>query len=794
MDAKLAPCHPAYPYRMPRRRLLPPSLPAGLLALLLALATTWPALAQAPSPEKARQQLEQIGARLAEQKDDAALQGSRDAVLKIQSQAEQVISERTPQLQSLDARLAELGEAATGAGQEAAEVTRERRSLQAQRNDVDAELRQAKLASLESSQLLEQITAARQETFHDTVFERTPAIWSPRFWHDLVSDGDRDGRRLQRLGARTADTIVARWQSGPLRSAAYLGLAVLVAIGVGWFGARKLSKLVGRHIPPGRLRRSAPAVLRVLLSTLATWWIVNLLDAALLPSQPPAAVADLARLAAGLAVFAAFVTSLGSVLLAVRSPSWRLPSISDEAARALRWLPLATALAIIVAILPQRIGTLVNVSLPLAMALTALAALIPTLVVLWALLRIRRLQAATAPDASGEDSHAASGPHFPPWINLVLVVGWSGILICVLGLLTGYVALAGFVAMQLLWTAVVLATLYLGMRFIDDLTIAMLGAKGLAGRRIERRFGMDPRHAERLAVVLSAILRVILALLCLIALLVPYGAGGEDLITRTLGLARGITIGELVLSPTAVVRAIMVFLLALGMFSLFKRWLDRRYLPTTAMDPGMRASVVSLAGYAGVVAAVAVALAAIGVGLEKIAWIASALSVGIGFGLQAIVQNFISGLILLAERPVKVGDWVVVGDAEGDIRRINVRATEIRTGDRTTVLVPNSEFITKAVRNRTYDNAEGLVKITLPMPLATDADVVRELLLQAFAEHSGILATPAPNVLIEGISDKGQVLFNATGFVATPRQAAAVRSALLFEILRRLRQAGIRML
>ena len=361
MDAKLAPCHPAYPYRMPRRRLLPPSLPAGLLALLLALATTWPALAQAPSPEKARQQLEQIGARLAEQKDDAALQGSRDAVLKIQSQAEQVISERTPQLQSLDARLAELGEAATGAGQEAAEVTRERRSLQAQRNDVDAELRQAKLASLESSQLLEQITAARQETFHDTVFERTPAIWSPRFWHDLVSDGDRDGRRLQRLGARTADTIVARWQSGPLRSAAYLGLAVLVAIGVGWFGARKLPKLVGRHIPPGRLRRSAPAVLRVLLSTLATWWIVNLLDAALLPSQPPAAVADLARLAAGLAVFAAFVTSLGSVLLAVRSPSWRLPSISDEAARALRWLPLATALAIIVAILPQRIGTLVNV-------------------------------------------------------------------------------------------------------------------------------------------------------------------------------------------------------------------------------------------------------------------------------------------------------------------------------------------------------------------------------------------------------------------------------------------------
>ena len=157
------------------------------------------------------------------------------------------------------------------------------------------------------------------------------------------------------------------------------------------------------------------------------------------------------------------------------------------------------------------------------------------------------------------------------------------------------------------------------------------------------------------------------------------------------------------------------------------------------------------------------------------------------------MQNFISGLILLAERPVKVGDWVVVGDAEGDIRRINVRATEIQTGDRTTVLVPNSELITKAVRNRTYADAQGLVKIVLPMPLATDADLVRELVLDVFRGHPGMLEAPAPSVLIDGISDKGQVMFNATGFVASPRQAAGVRSALLFEILRRLRQLEIRM-
>ena len=777
------------------RRPLPHRFSSCLLALFVALVA--PAvLAQATSLDQARRQIEKTGAALEELNDAAALQGARDSTLKIQAQAEKTIAERTPQLQSLDARLAELGDGPDDQGQEAPEVTRERRDLQRQRNDVDAELRQARLASVEAGQLLERIAAERQQTFHRTLSARTTPPWSPRFWRDLAEGRKRDIARVDSLWNGTRQAVAQRWQSGPLRSSLYLALAVLVAAVVGWFGARTVPRLVGRHIPPGRLRRSAPAVARVLLSTLAAIWIAGLLHAALLPANPPAAVGQLARLAGNLLVFGTFITTLGVVLLAVRSPSWRLPAISDDGARALRPLPLAAALAIVVATFPERLGALVNASLPLVVALTALAALVTTSVVLWGLLRVRRLQreaaraeAGAAATGTGAD---ARKPHFKPWMNVATSIGWVGVSICMLGLLTGHVALSGFIALQMLWTGVVLAALYLGMRFIDDLVSAVLGAKGLAGRRINSRYGLDPRHAERLAVVISAVLRILLALLGLIALAMPYGASGDDLIDQALGLAQGITIGQLVLSPASLVRAIAVFLLASGFFHLAKRWLARRYLPTTKMDEGMRASVVTLFGYFTMVVALAMALAAIGVGLERIAWIASALSVGIGFGLQAIVQNFISGLILLAERPVKVGDWVAVGDAEGDIRRINVRATEIQTGDRTTVLVPNSEFITKTVRNRTFSNAEGLVKIVLPMPLSTDADLVRSLLLEVFREHPGILESPAPGVLIDGI-DKGQVLFSATGFVSTPRQAAGVRSALLFEILRRLRELNIRM-
>ncbi|WP_159311534.1 mechanosensitive ion channel family protein, partial [Raoultella terrigena] len=200
--------------------------------------------------------------------------------------------------------------------------------------------------------------------------------------------------------------------------------------------------------------------------------------------------------------------------------------------------------------------------------------------------------------------------------------------------------------------------------------------------------------------------------------------------------------------------------------------------------------ITTLLGYFGGVMVIAAALAALGISVERIAWVASALSVGIGFGLQAIVQNFISGLILLAERPVKVGDWVKLGDTEGDIRRINVRATEIQLGDHSTVIVPNSEFITKTVRNMTWGGAQGRVLLRLPAPLDTDAQRMRQLILDAFTSHPDVLDTPAPIVQLEGIVD-GTLTFLAIGHVVNPRNTGGVKSDLLFSILETLRQAGL---
>src|SRR5207253_5035387 len=158
-------------------------------------------------------------------------------------------------------------------------------------------------------------------------------------------------------------------------------------------------------------------------------------------------------------------------------------------------------------------------------------------------------------------------------------------------------------------------------------------------------------------------------------------------------------------------------------------------------------------GYLGAIAAVTLALSGLGFDLQKIALIAGALSVGIGFGLQSIVSNFVSGLILLTERPIRVGDSIVVKGEEGWVRRIRVRATEIETFDRASVIIPNSEFITGVVKNWTRTNTLGRIVIKVAVGYESDPDQVRDILLDIARTHPQIVQSPPPGAFRLGFGD-----------------------------------------
>ncbi len=460
-----------------------------------------------------------------------------------------------------------------------------------------------------------------------------------------------------------------------------------------------------------------------------------------------------------------YVTGLGLALISPSRPSWRLPDIPDAIAERMRWFPHVLGPLIVVVWVLDRLPVSLNASLSTAIAVNCLVTFLLIAVIAAALVRLERTRRDVLRDP--ETGHA------PPrhlWMLITVSTAWVVIAVALVAVLTGYVAFGNFAAKQLVWTLIVLSSAYLLTVLTDDFFMSVLGTSKRDADGHEG--GPEPRIRDQAAVVLSGVARVLIGLVAFVMVLGQFAEGPVELLQRAEQMLNGLAIGHVELRPAAMLQGILVLLASLLGVRLLKRWLINRYLPTTTLDPGMQTSATTLFGYIGVVVAVGLALSAVGIGLERVAWVASALSVGIGFGLQAVVQNFVSGLILLAERPVKVGDWVSLGGVEGDIRRINVRATEIQMSDRSTVIVPNSEFITKTVRNVTHANPLGLVQIKLPMPLATDAARTREIILSAFREHDDILETPAPNVFLDGI-DAGNLIFNATGYVGSPRRPTA---------------------
>ena len=729
-------------------------------------------------------------------KESADLLSLRAAVLGAGTQAETAAASLEPQLASVQARLAELGPVTPGQA-EAPDVAALRTQLNKVRAELDAQFKRAKLLSVESEQTAGEISALRRSEFQARLGERTSSILSSPFWAELRMDISGDVLRASRLFdgvaavARTSGTAV--WASAALVIALLLGLHV-------WAG-RVLLRLTTARVPPGRLRRSLHAWTRVLLPAITAGLMAEAAYLALVWVTPlPEAVAPLMGRLAGVICFGGYVVGLGHALLLPAQPSWRLLPLPDGVTLKLRWLPPVLALLMVLTWAVIQLTAQINASLVTTVAADCMIALAMVVAIGVALLQSHLARR----HALREPASAVNWPPSPLWLTTAAGLACLGVAGSLLALLLGYVALGSFVVHQIAWIAVVLGSAYLLAVLTDDGFSALLGPKTIAAdadgavqSTVEAAAAADMPVSRFLkvraqaAVLLSGVGRLLVVALALMLLLAPFGEGPSELFQRADKLHQGLSIGEFQILPVAVLQAVLVIVLCLAAVRIVRRWLKEDFLPTTSLDAGMQVWTSTLFAYAGNFLALSLGLAAVGIGLERIAWVASALSVGIGFGLQAVVQNFVSGIIMLAEKPVKVGDWVSLGGIEGDIRRINVRATEIQMGDHSTVIVPNSEFITKTVRNVTHANPLGLVKILLPVPLAADADQVRSLILEIFQAHADVLKTPEPNVQLDAIDSAGMVVFNATAFVNSPRMAYGVRSALLFDVLRRLREADI---
>lgn len=726
---------------------------------------------------------------------DRALDGRVDAdaqkalrmrALAAQQVAKDVGAALDDQITLLDARIAGLGPAAPGVT-EAPDITAQRAALTQQRSALDATAKRAGLASVEAQQLVDEIEQSREQQFNEKISAQAASPLAPTFWQTLLASLPRDIKRVGLFLKQGIDQIGSARHGLPWQALLGLVLGFVVFLPVRIWARALGQKVLVEGAPGRRVRRSANALWRVIIGTLcpllaAMIVMQGLRWSGLLPLRW-AGMGDAVVLATG---FSAFTAAVSGALLMRRQPSWRIAAIDDETAARVRPLTWILAGLSFGTILLSAFDTAIGASQAAQVASQTLIALLHLLLIATFLLVLGRLRAERSAQDEAANGTASAG------VGIVLLVVWVLVFIASTALLLGYIAFSLFTAQVIAWAAILGATVYLMTAAVDDVATSAFTRSSRLGVTLTRALGVRGSVIDQFGVLLSAVLRLVLVCVALGLLVSPFGgSGGLAAVFGRLGLlAQGIEVGGVSISPATILRGIVVLGIGLALTRAFMGWLENRYLPITDLDGSGRNSVSLVARYVAIAVAFIWALASLGIGVERVALLLSALSVGIGFGLQAITQNFVSGLILLAERPIKIGDLVRVGNDEGDVKRISVRSTEIELADHSTLIVPNSELITKSVLNKTMAGPLGRIQIKFSVPLDTDAGQVRTMVQEAFASDAAVLDEPPPKVFIDGLTE-GRIEFNCFGHVANQRAVYAARSTVLMTLLDQFRAAGI---
>ena len=288
----------------------------------------------------------------------------------------------------------------------------------------------------------------------------------------------------------------------------------------------------------------------------------------------------------------------------------------------------------------------------------------------------------------------------------------------------------------------------------------------------------------------NVFLAFILACCAIPLLALIWGARVVDIQDVWLSLKDGIVLGDTRISISDFITFVIIFFIGYTLTRLLQSALRLSVLPNTKIDTGAQNALVTGVGYIGIFFSALIAITSMGLDLSSLAIVAGALSVGIGFGLQAIVSNFLSGIILLVERPIKVGDWIQVGAYSGYVSKIAVRSTTIDTFDQANVIIPNADFISGTVTNMTHLSKRGRVKVPVGVAYDSDPVFVKEILMDIVSSNANILKSPGPSVFLLGFGPDS-IDFEIRGILRDVNSITSTRSDINFEILRRFAQEGI---
>lgn len=649
----------------------------------------------------------------------AEMAGWRDRLLIAQSQNAVQIGTLREQIAVLDA--GQDGEER----EQRQDIVTQRERLQALLDTAQAPERKAKVAHLQALGLIEELDDRIRRETRGFLLERHPSPLSPRTLiaglESLAGVAERVRDEIAANVAhheREADTPY-RW--GPVIALALLGLAILAfSIGVvrRWLGRRR-----GRQTRPGPRERLGNFLLSLLMLIVPAIGIACI-GLAITISGASGLLSTTLTLYVSFALFTIFLfdwmaNRISPDILFTR-PLMTLERGQPRQLRSYsRWAAFVSAFIVM-----DDSSTLFGID-ENAEAVFGLVTGVGGGWLLWKIARI--LHKAPADDPAGSEEPEDPGSSLRLYLARAMSV--AAVALVVLALI-GYIHLSQTILFAVLDSLLLIAGIWILQNLARDMYAVLYGEEAL--------------DAGLTSIVIDTC--VVLIAIPLFALI--WGFTWADLSDAWAVAVRGVRIGETHLTATTLVTLVAVFGIGFIVTRLLQRSLRTHVLPRTRMDAGGRNATVAGVGYVGIFLAALLAISSAGIDLSSLAIVLGALSVGIGFGLQNIVSNFVSGIILLIERPIAQGDWIEIGDTMGIVRDISVRATRVETFDKRDVMVPNADLISTSVTNWTKGNVRGRILLTVGVSYRSDTDQVMEILSRIANDHPAVSSWEKPTVVI----------------------------------------------